>query len=78
LVLGEDGTFWVSDEYGMCTPAQDMLDSPEPGPYIYQFTKRGKMVNAIRPPDALIPIRNGTERSANLHFASKVRKTLTF
>ncbi|KAL1591907.1 hypothetical protein SLS60_011499 [Paraconiothyrium brasiliense] len=46
LVLGDDGTFWISDEYG---------------PYIYQFDKRGKMINAIRPNDALIPIRNGTE-----------------
>ncbi|KAF2865923.1 esterase-like activity of phytase-domain-containing protein [Massariosphaeria phaeospora] len=46
LVLGDDDTFWISDEYG---------------PYIYQFDKRGKMVSAIRPPDAFIPIRNGTE-----------------
>lgn len=46
LVLGDDDTFWVSDEYG---------------PYIYQFDKKGKMVQAIRPPDALIPIRNGTQ-----------------
>ncbi|CAI6340151.1 unnamed protein product [Periconia digitata] len=46
LVLGEDETFWISDEYG---------------PYIYQFDKQGKMINAIRPPNALIPIRNGTE-----------------
>ncbi|KAL5375694.1 hypothetical protein DPSP01_011050 [Paraphaeosphaeria sporulosa] len=46
LVLGDDGSFWISDEYG---------------PYIYQFDKRGKMINAIRPNDALIPFRNGTE-----------------
>lgn len=46
LVLGDDDSFWVSDEYG---------------PYIYQFDKRGKMINAIRPPDAFIPIRNGSE-----------------
>ena len=46
LVLGADGSFWISDEYG---------------PYIYQFDKRGKMITAIRPNDALIPTRNGTE-----------------
>lgn len=37
-------------------------DSLELGPYIYRFDKRGKMVDAIRPNDALIPFRNGTER----------------
>ena len=47
LVLGSDGSFWVSDEYG---------------PYVYQFNKDGKMVDAIRPPNAFIPIRNGSER----------------
>jgi hypothetical protein len=46
LVLGDDDSFWISDEYG---------------PYIYQFNKKGKMINAIRPPNALIPVRNGTE-----------------
>lgn len=46
LVIGDDGSFWVSDEYG---------------PYIYQFDAGGKMINAIRPPDAFIPIRNGSE-----------------
>lgn len=46
LFLGDDGSFWVSDEYG---------------PYIYQFSKKGKMIGAIRPPDAIIPQRNGSE-----------------
>ncbi|KAF2500433.1 hypothetical protein BU16DRAFT_478840 [Lophium mytilinum] len=46
LVLASDGSFWVSDEYG---------------PYVYHFDKKGKMVGAIRPPDAFIPFRNGTE-----------------
>ncbi|KAF2687086.1 hypothetical protein K458DRAFT_415357 [Lentithecium fluviatile CBS 122367] len=46
LVLGDDNTFWISDEYG---------------PYIYQFDKHGKMIKAIRPPNAFIPIRNGSE-----------------
>jgi hypothetical protein len=46
LALGADGSFWVSDEYG---------------PYIYQFNSNGVMINAIRPPDAYIPMRNGTD-----------------
>ncbi|ORY17849.1 outer membrane autotransporter [Clohesyomyces aquaticus] len=51
LVLGDDDTFWVSDEYG---------------PYVYQFDNSGKMIQAIRPVDALIPMRNGAESfSAN-------------
>ncbi|KAK7537975.1 esterase-like activity of phytase-domain-containing protein [Phyllosticta citricarpa] len=46
LVLASDGGFWVSDEYG---------------PYIYKFSSEGQMVEAIRPPDAFIPIRNDSE-----------------
>ena len=46
LVLGHDGSLWVSDEYG---------------PYIYRFNIFGKMIGAIRPPDAIIPLRNGSE-----------------
>ena len=45
LVLNSDGSFWVSDEYG---------------PYIYKFSSTGKMIQAIRPPEAYIPRRNGT------------------
>ena len=45
LVLNNDGTFWVSDEYG---------------PYIYQFSATGKMLQAIQPPGAYLPQRNGT------------------
>ena len=45
LVLEKNGNFWVSDEYG---------------PYIYQFSKKGKMLRAINPPDAYIPHRNNT------------------
>ncbi|KAK3057880.1 hypothetical protein LTR09_000955 [Extremus antarcticus] len=44
LFLGADGSFWISDEYG---------------PYVYQFDPTGKMINAIRPPPALIPRRKG-------------------
>jgi hypothetical protein len=46
LVLGMDGTYWISDEYG---------------PYVYQFDSSGKMIKAIRPPEALVPRRNGTD-----------------
>lgn len=46
LVLASDGTFWISDEYG---------------PYVYHFNLSGVMINAIRPVDAIIPMRNGTE-----------------
>ncbi|KAK3356453.1 outer membrane autotransporter [Lasiosphaeria hispida] len=44
LVLSKDGGFWISDEYG---------------PYIYKFDRSGKMVDAIRPPDAILPLRIG-------------------
>ncbi|TEY78300.1 hypothetical protein BOTCAL_0050g00320 [Botryotinia calthae] len=46
LVLDGAGGWWVSDEYG---------------PYIYHFNSTGIMVAAIRPPDAFIPMRNGSE-----------------
>ncbi|KAK3723016.1 hypothetical protein LTR37_002162 [Vermiconidia calcicola] len=46
LFLGRDGTFWVSDEYG---------------PYVYHFDHTGEMIGAIRPPDAIIPRRNGSD-----------------
>lgn len=45
LVLGADGTFWISDEYG---------------PYVYQFSAEGSLLQAIRPPDAYIPLRNNS------------------
>jgi len=45
-----DGGFFVSDEYG---------------PYIYRFSAAGKMLSAIRPPEAFIAKRNGTEDFAS-------------
>ncbi|ESZ91897.1 hypothetical protein SBOR_7727 [Sclerotinia borealis F-4128] len=45
LVLDGSGGFWMSDEYG---------------PYIYHYNSTGVMVSAIRPPDAFIPMRNGS------------------
>lgn len=44
LVLDEDGNFWISDEYG---------------PFLYKFDKHGRMLAAVPPPDALLPVRNG-------------------
>ncbi|KAJ5766929.1 uncharacterized protein N7511_004545 [Penicillium nucicola] len=46
LVLdARDGGFWISDEYG---------------PYIYKFNGHGRMIQAIQPPQAYLPRRNGT------------------
>ena len=50
IVRLADGSYFVSDEYG---------------PYIYRFSAEGKMLSAIRPPDAFIPIRKGAQ-----HFGS--------
>jgi hypothetical protein len=47
LVIDSDGSFWISDEYG---------------PFVYKFNKEGKLVAAIQPPDAILPIRNGEIR----------------
>jgi hypothetical protein len=46
IVRFDDGSFYVSDEYG---------------PYIYRFSADGKMISAIRPPEAFIPKRNGKD-----------------
>ncbi|KAF2733054.1 hypothetical protein EJ04DRAFT_469080 [Polyplosphaeria fusca] len=63
LVLGDHDSFWISDEYG---------------PSVYQFDKRGKMIDAIRPPDAFIPIRNGSEsfNAASPPIYDAERKTI--
>jgi hypothetical protein len=50
LALARDGSFFVSDEYG---------------PSIYRFSPQGRLLGAIRPPDAFIPRRNGAD-----HFSS--------
>lgn len=47
LVVQEDGSFWISDEYG---------------PYVAKFDKKGQMVAAVLPPDALLPVRKGEIR----------------
>jgi hypothetical protein len=50
LALLPDGGFFIGDEYG---------------PYIYRFSPTGRLVAAIRPPEAFLPKRKGKE-----HFAS--------
>jgi len=50
LVLDPDGGFWISDEYG---------------PFVYHFNRNGKLTQAIKPPDAFIPIRKGVENFAS-------------
>lgn len=55
LVINSDGTFWVSDEYG---------------PYVWLFDATGSIISAIRPPEAIIPKRNGSDSfSADSPFA---------
>src|SRR6266545_6568267 len=51
LVLLPDGSFFIGDEYG---------------PYIYRFSAAGRMLAAIRPPEAFIPKRKGRD-----HFSSR-------
>lgn len=45
-----DGSFLIGDEYG---------------PYVYRFSTDGRMLSAIRPPEAFIPKRKGRD-----HFSS--------
>ncbi|KAI1945590.1 hypothetical protein LOZ04_002029 [Ophidiomyces ophidiicola] len=44
IALDSIGTFWVSDEYG---------------PYLYQFSRTGLLIQAVAPPMAYLPRRNG-------------------
>ena len=55
LVLLPDGTFFVSDEYG---------------PYLYRFGADGTLLGAVRPPDAVIPKRNGQDSFSSDSAAS--------
>ncbi|KAG8959321.1 hypothetical protein FRC03_008166 [Tulasnella sp. 419] len=45
LVLNDDGSFWISDEYG---------------PYLYKFSKRGSLRSVIKPPQAVVPYIGGS------------------
>src|SRR5262249_46038919 len=50
LALLPDGSFLIGDEYG---------------PYVYRFSPTGRLLAAIRPPEAFLPKRKGKD-----HFAS--------
>ena len=50
LALLPDGGFFIGDEYG---------------PYVYRFSPAGRMIEAIRPPEAFLPQRKGRD-----HFSS--------
>ncbi len=50
IVVTTDGSIWVSDEYG---------------PYIFRFTAEGRLVSAIRPPEAIAPKRGGADSFAS-------------
>ncbi|KAF9526397.1 esterase-like activity of phytase-domain-containing protein [Crepidotus variabilis] len=56
LVANKDGSYWISDEYG---------------PYIYRFSKDGDILQAIQPPNAILP-RNNT---GGLNFTSAINPT---
>jgi hypothetical protein len=55
IVIQNDGTFWISDEYG---------------PYVYHYAKDGKLLNAIRPPDAFIPMRKNASNALVENFSA--------
>ncbi|KAG8918311.1 hypothetical protein FRC02_002463 [Tulasnella sp. 418] len=45
LVLNNDGSFWISDEYGS---------------YVYKFSKKGALSSVIKPPQAAVPYIGGS------------------
>ncbi|KAI0746830.1 esterase-like activity of phytase-domain-containing protein [Daedaleopsis nitida] len=51
IALNADGTFWMSDEYG---------------PYIYLMSAQGQLIEAIQPPQAILPMIKGA-----LNFTSE-------
>jgi hypothetical protein len=50
LALLPDGSFFIGDEYG---------------PYVYRFSAAGRMLAAIRPPEAFVPKRGGKDQFAS-------------
>jgi hypothetical protein len=46
VALPGDGSIWIGDEYG---------------PLVYHYDAKGRMIGAIRPPEAIIPRRDGKE-----------------
>jgi len=55
VALAQDGSFWISDEYG---------------PYAYHYTKKGALIEAIRPPEAFIPRRKDANGNLVENFSS--------
>jgi len=55
IVLPGDDTVWISDEYG---------------PYIYHYSMNGKLLEAIRPPEAFIPKRKDSTGATVDNFSS--------
>jgi len=50
-----DGTFWVSEEYG---------------PYVYHYTRGGRLLHVIRPPEAFIPRRRDASGNPVENFSA--------
>jgi hypothetical protein len=55
VVLPGDGSAWISDEYG---------------PYVYHYSLTGKLLGAIRPPDAFIPKRKDNDGNLVDNFSA--------
>ncbi|WP_156898061.1 esterase-like activity of phytase family protein [Methylocapsa acidiphila] len=55
VVYPGDGTVWVSEEYG---------------PYIYHYSLTGKLLGAIRPPEAFIPRRKNSAGAIVENFSA--------
>jgi hypothetical protein len=55
VVLPGDHTAWISDEYG---------------PYVYHYTLSGKLLDAIRPPEAFIPKRKDSSGNVVDNFSA--------
>jgi hypothetical protein len=56
-VLGDDGTYWISDEYAA---------------YVYQFDKKGKMIKALSYPSATEPKASAQPRHQSTTQTSKL------
>jgi len=55
VVLPGDETIWISDEYG---------------PYVYHYSMKGKLLEAIRPPEAFIPKRKDSTGATVDNFSA--------
>ena len=62
IVVNADGSIWVSDEYG---------------PYIFRFTADGRLISAIRPPEAITPKRTSAMNAEAINTPSPKQCTLS-